>query len=232
MPLDSIAVLAPQSHPLTRARFFQLWRKCLAVADSGKTGAVWNALEQHYNEDHRHYHNFRHIAHCLEQHDLAAGEMQDPDAVEMAIWFHDVIYKAQARDNESRSADLFRNIGLNGFSCAFVDRVRDLILATIHDHPPAHHDQKFMVDIDLSSFGLPWHEYLRNSNSIRRENYGIPEDLYYPAMLKFLKALLSRPRIFLTDFFHSRYEHTARGNIERYLCLVESNHDREIGNRA
>lgn len=231
MPHDSVAVLATQSPPLTRARFCQLWRKCLPVADSGKTGAVWNTLEQHYNEDHRHYHNFGHIAHCLGQHDLAAGEMQDPDAVEMAIWFHDVVYKAQARDNESRSADLFLNIGSNGFSSAFVDRVRDLILATIHEHPPAHHDQKFMVDIDLSSFGLPWHEYLRDTNSIRRENFGTPEDLYYPAMLRFLRALLRRPRIFLTEFFHSRYEHKARRNIRRFLSLVASNHDRDLGFR-
>lgn len=232
MPLDSIAVLAPQSHPLTRARFCQLWWKCLSVSDHSKTGAAWNALEQRYNEDHRHYHNFGHIAHCLAQHDLAAGEMHDPDAVEMAIWFHDVIYEAQARDNESRSADLFRSISSNGFSNAFVDRVHDLILATIHDHPPAQHDQKFMVDIDLSSFGLPWHEYLRDSNAIRREKFGMPENLYYPAMLEFLKTLLHRPRIFLTDFFHSRYEHTARGNIRHFLDLAGSNHDRELENRA
>jgi predicted metal-dependent HD superfamily phosphohydrolase len=228
MQLDSSAVQASQSFPLTRARFFQLWRKYFIGTDSSKAGTVWNTLERYYSQDHRHYHNFAHIAHCLSQHDLAAGAMETPDAVEMAIWFHDVIYEPQATDNESRSADLFRHFGSSGFSQAFVVRVRDLILATVHDDPPLHLDQKYIVDIDLSSFGLPWHEYLRDTNAIRRENCTTPEDVHYPAMLKFLRALLNRPRIFLTDFFYRRYEHTARANIGRYLGLVESNHNRAL----
>ena len=216
----------PGAPPLTRARFSHLWRKCQVDADNSKSGSAWKVLKQHYNEEHRHYHNFSHIAHCLEQHDLAAGEMQAPDEVEMAIWYHDVVYETRARDNEIRSADLFRQHGANGFSTTFLDRVYDLILATIHDHPPQHPDQKFMVDIDLSSFGLPWHEYMRNSNAIRRESYDIPEDHFYASMVKFLQTLLGRPQIYLTDFFHSRYEQAARTNIERYLCLVEKNHYR------
>ena len=204
------------------SRFVALWHRCLVKPSESSPSPPWDTLERYYGETHRHYHGFSHIAHCLAQHDLTADDMQEPDAVEMAIWFHDAVHEPRALDNEARSAELFRYLGSSGFQRSFVERVCGLILATIHDDPPLTHDQKFIVDIDLSSFGLPWDEYLRDTEFLRREQAGTPDALYHLVSLQFLKALARRPRIFHTDYFYQRYERVARENIERYRGILEA----------
>jgi signal-transduction protein with cAMP-binding, CBS, and nucleotidyltransferase domain len=44
---------------------------------------------------------------CLAQLDLAKHLLKDADAVEMALWFHDLIYDPCAPDKESKSAERF-----------------------------------------------------------------------------------------------------------------------------
>jgi predicted metal-dependent HD superfamily phosphohydrolase len=77
-----------------------------------------------------------------------------------------------------------------------------------------------MVDIDLSSFGSHWSEFLRDTRNVRKEQTHVPDAVYYPAHARFLKMLLNRSRIFHTDFFHERYEESARRNIDRLLTTA------------
>ncbi|TIU46557.1 MAG: hypothetical protein E5W19_25905, partial [Mesorhizobium sp.] len=59
-----------------------------------------------YHAAGRHYHNLAHIEAML----TLAGDyrtlLDDPEAVEAAIWFHDAIYDSRAKDNEAQSAAL------------------------------------------------------------------------------------------------------------------------------
>ena len=74
---------------------------------------------------------WRHIEHCLgmfEQCKSAAAGIAD--AVELAIWMHDVILESGRRDNEARSAQLYLELSAGAFSSdanAPADRLR-------HDH--------------------------------------------------------------------------------------------------
>ena len=99
----------------------------------------------------------------------------------------------------------------------FRRRVYDLILITIHPEQPRSLDQEFMVDIDLSSFGLPWPAFRRDSNAVRNEYAHMADERFYPAQIRFLRALLARPSFFFTEFFRNRYEQTARSNITRHI---------------
>ncbi len=202
---------------LDRERFERLWGRCCAGGGAAGAGEAFARVAAGYAEPHRRYHTEAHILHCLEQFDLAAAEVGEPDALELAVWFHDVIYEPDAPDNERRSADLFLELAGPGAEPALRERVERLIMATVHRAPPAGPDAGYMVDIDLSSFGLPWERFLRDSVAVREEFPHIPDAEFYARQIEFLGMLLARPRFCFTEFFRARHERRARANIRRYL---------------
>ena len=202
---------------LDRRRFESLWSR--RIGDGA--GAVFDELVALYAEPHRRYHTAAHIEHCLRLFDLAAGRMDEPDAVEMALWFHDAIYEIPTEHNELRSAELFAARADGRGSEQFRDKVRRLIMATVHREPPATLDESFIVDIDLSSFGLPWEEFIRDSHAVRAEFSRATDAEFYPKQKKFLESLLARPAFCFTEFFRDRHEARARRNIERLCARLE-----------
>jgi predicted metal-dependent HD superfamily phosphohydrolase len=196
-------------------RFSNLWQRCAAGAEPQP---VWTLLQQHYQEPHRFYHNLDHLSHCLGELDTAGTHIEEPDATEMAIWFHDIIYNYGAKDNEVRSADTFRELAGAHMPADFRDRVCDFIIATQHAGSAPDTGTAFVVDIDLSGFGLPWDGYLADSNALRLEAPDINDEQYYAGKLRFLDELLSWENLFQTDYFNDRLEATARANIERYTA--------------
>ena len=205
---------------LLEERFIGLWRRCLLPGVSSDPKAVWSIVTRHYSEPHRHYHDQHHLAHCLDQLDLAATSIADRDQVEMAIWFHDIINEPGRADNEQRSADFFRALGDGLLDPEFIDVVVGLIMVTTHRGKPLDANHRFMCDIDLASFGCPWECFMRDSDAVKAEFPG-PEADYFRGKTVFLKALLARPRIFMTDFFNARYEQQARDNIRLLLQDIE-----------
>ena len=224
---SSNTAVAPADSVLIRGRnrFTALWERCLSCGRA-LAEEVHARLVDLYGEPHRRYHTLDHVRHCLGEFDQVAALMDDPDAVEMALWFHDAVYQAGAADNERRSAELFRQWSEGWVDAAFLQRVDDLIMATTHRDPPARRDERFIVDIDLSGFGLPWETFERDGHLIRAECGDIGDDAYYPGLLRFLRSLQSRPTFFLTDFFQRRYEPIARDNIRR---VIERLHARGYG---
>jgi predicted metal-dependent HD superfamily phosphohydrolase len=209
---------------LLRQRFVALWQRCLKPGAGSDPAAVWQEVARRYAEPHRHYHDKGHLAHCLEQLDLAAGEIRQPDQVEMAIWFHDIINEPGVKDNEQQSAELFRQLAAGVMDSGFISAVPDLILVTTHSRTPDDPDQRFICDIDLASFGCPWECFEKDSVAVKAEFQGPDED-YYRGKKAFLEALLAHPKIFVTDFFNRRYERQARDNIGRLLSLIEHRRD-------
>lgn len=203
---------------MDKERFTALWRRC--QTDGGTEAdadAVFREVLEYYSEPGRHYHTPKHIDHCLAQFDMASAEMDDPDAVELAIWFHDLIFDVTAQDNELESARRFVELADDSMDDAFKTRVYDLIMATAAPRVPRTTDQEFMLDIDLSSFGLPWEEMLRDSIAVRKESSRLSDEEFFPGQRAFLESLVGREHFYFTDFFRSRIEDTARENIERYL---------------
>ena len=103
----------------------------LADALPGLPQALWEELVEHYSADGRHYHDVAHLR-ALDRHfaDVAAGPgWQQPEAVALAILFHDVIYVSGRKDNEERSGALAReSIARHLHEAAIdIDRVVELI---------------------------------------------------------------------------------------------------------
>jgi len=206
-------------HPVSEQRFVDLWQRCAHREGATVEAAapVYRELLSLYREPQRRYHTPEHIAHCLRQHAIAREAMEDPDAVEMALWFHDAIYAPGAPDNERRSADLFLERTQDTFDEALRRKVDDLIMATDHTRGPRTLDERFIVDIDLSSFGRPWPEFLRDSMAVREEFSYLSDAEFQRMQRPFLERLLARDRFCCTDFFAARHEARARHNIARLL---------------
>lgn len=207
---------------LDRARFEALWRRCSPLGPSAKTTQVWKDLANRYSENHRYYHNKSHLVFCLQQLDSAAPFIDDADTVEMAVWFHDIVFDPMARDNEQRSAALFEIAGKADFAVRFLRSVSEIIIATKHNHAPDQESTAYMLDIDLSSMGLPWEHFFQDTIDIHTELSGIPEKRIYSDKLEFFNALLKRPNIFYTRYFSTCYEEQARENMIHYISLLNA----------
>ena len=193
-------------------RFCDLWQACAGT----KTEQVWQKLQQHYQEPHRYYHTLGHVAHCLTQLDAAKDAITEFNATEMALWFHDIIYHYGGRDNEILSADYFRNVAGSTMPAHFIDRVCEFIIATQHAGAAKDAAIAFVVDIDLSGFGLPWEGYLADSNALRNEASSVGDAQYYQGKLRFLSELQNWSSLFQSPFFRNRLEANAQSNIARY----------------
>lgn len=199
-----------------RIRFTRVWNDC-KIAQDGVGPTPWKQLERYYDEPHRHYHDLGHVTFCLKNLDLVKDRLPDPRAAELAIWFHDVIYRPGSRSDEEDSKNWFFKNASGVLKEEIVADVCRLILATKHDHVPDNLDEQFICDVDLSSFGVDWKTYLADSAGLRLERADQSDVEFYTSKIKFLTMLKNRERIFSTDFFREILESRARQNIERYL---------------
>ena len=200
----------------TLERFSALWRRCHTGKDALDPHPMYEEIVRRYGEPQRHYHVLTHVDDCLRRFDLASGLMANADEVELALWFHDIVYEPGSRDNERCSAALYLHRAY-GAPRLFAARVASLILISRHIKAARVGDRRYLVDIDLGGFGLPWEEFMAQSNLVRAEFADIPEEQFCAGQGRFMEGLLARPRFFVTDFFHDRLELQARRNVNRML---------------
>ena len=208
-----------------RERVLGVWASTLArVAPSfaGDPVAIIAPVLEAYVGPGRHYHHLRHIADCLDAFDPVRNTCRDPDAVALAIVFHDCVYDATRRDNEERSAEIAdRVLRSAGVPEARVAAVRGLILATKHASPPTTSDGQVIVDVDLSSLAVPPAEFDANGRAIRQEFAHVSDEEFAKNRAHFFRLFLARPSLYYTDFFRRRYEQPARANLKRALEVYE-----------
>lgn len=189
------------------------------------------AIEAAYRTPPRAYHNPEHVAEVLRHYrDVVSGPgWSRPVEVWLAVLYHDAIYEAGLRDNEARSARLaMEHIG-RWLPGAGVDAVRvaELIELTARhgQHAPEDFgagadaaDTRHFLDCDMAILGAEPVVFDAYDRGIAAEYRGhVPDWLFRLNRKRFLKSLLARPRIFLSDFFHERYDAPARANLRRTI---------------
>ena len=203
-------------------RFQALWRRCLLDSAPDNSADIHQLLLRAYREPQRRYHTLAHIRHCLTMFEQCKPLLQNPDALEIAIWFHDAVFEPGCPDNEARSAALYQRLSDDAHPPAFRALVERLIMATLHDgNSLDDSDAQYMVDIDLSSFGLTWEEFLRDSQQLREESPQLEDAVFYRRQGEFQTNLLARSRFYHSDFFYQRYEKNARENLARYFEYLD-----------
>lgn len=204
-----------------RARWLSLWARIKAQGDGA---AVYDTvLLPAYSEPHRRYHTMQHIRRCLvelnEVHDYVAWH----DAVEMALWFHDVIYHVGQPNNEYQSGSVANQVMQEAkLPMQFRLEVTRHIDATDHQqNRPAYGsvDRSVVVDIDLAVLGYTQH-YDEYRDQTRQEYHEVPDDIFYPGRVKMLDLFLTRPLVYHTEHFQDQYEVQARRNMVRELTEI------------
>lgn len=196
------------------ARFAKL---CQGLGIAGDTASrAWIALHARYSEPHRHYHNLRHIESMLARMDeLSPG---DP-AMELAIWFHDVIYDPRAKDNEEQSAAFFVAEMADSLDPVLCLEVVRLILATDYARErTGAPDEDLLRDIDLCILASSPDIYQAYTEAVRQEYAHVPDEDFRKGRAAVMNRFLER-RIFQTDAFAGE-ETKARENIRAEIAVL------------
>ena len=191
------------------------WDDLIARCGGAGAAGLFVRLAGAYAETGRHYHDLRHIAHVL---DILREHGQEPcrlELLELAAWFHDVVYDPRARDNEERSAELaVQALSTLRLAAEDISRVAALIRMTCHHRaPPDDGDAQLLLDADLAILGAPAEQYNDYARAIRQEYAWVPDADYRAGRRTVLAGFLVRPAIFGTPQLHDLLEAPARRNL-------------------
>jgi predicted metal-dependent HD superfamily phosphohydrolase len=189
-------------------------------------------LEAAYAEPPRAYHNFGHVQEVLHRFaEVTAGPgWAQPAEVYLAVLYHDAVYEAGRKDNEALSADLATAQIARWLPEQGVDtlRVAELINLTARhgQFSPADFgddgfslDTRHFLDCDMAILGAQADAFDAYDAGIAEEYRGqVPGFLFRLNRKRFLKGLLARERIYLSDWFHQRYDAAARANLQRAIA--------------
>jgi predicted metal-dependent HD superfamily phosphohydrolase len=140
-----------------------------------------------------------------------------------AIAYHDAVYDAARRDNEARSAAMWRQARPD-LPAEDVEWVAATILATA-DHlgaspepgmaPQSWAARAWMLDLDLSPLGEEQAAFDANTAALRHEFAHLSDEAWAKGRAAFLRSFAAAPRLFRTPVLHAAFEAPARANLAR-----------------
>jgi len=191
------------------------WTKLLSDYQLDSNEQTFLKLTEAYSEKHRAYHTSRHIKECLVRLDNCPESIEYPRELEMAIWFHDAIYRPFSKTNEIDSANwAVEFLTLQSIDPHIVSRVQNYVLATTHNAVPESLDESVLVDIDLAILGANSTEYAAYESAIRFEYRVVPSFIYKRKRAELLRRFLDRQRIYQTEHYSDKFEDQARRNMQ------------------
>ncbi|ACC83617.1 hypothetical protein [Nostoc punctiforme] len=197
---------------------FSNWQHTLQLLGVDQLAAekAFNQLVAAYSTPGRYYHTLKHIDRVLSTIQILQGYTNNLAAVQLAAWFHDVVYDTEAQDNEERSADYaFELLSNLGIPESIIITVTRLILNT-KDHQAAvnDYDSQVLLDADLAILAANSVEYEEYAHAICQEYGWLPEKDYITGRQKVLERFLQRSHIYFTPLMLEFAEPSARGNIQ------------------
>ena len=237
IPQTTAHIGDPDQHPLMKTVIIRMmmetqhitgmnqtrWQTLMASLGLSGAPEVFAALSQAYGEKHRHYHTAEHISAMFKHLDACKDQVTHPAELELAIWFHDAIYRPLSSTNEADSAAWAADfLQQQGYADAGIQRVHELIMATVHNGETKTTDQRWLVDIDLSILGTRPEVYAEYEQQVRREYRWVPGFVFRKKRAALLQTFLDQLPIYHTTFFQDRYEAAARANIQAAIEQLAS----------
>ncbi|OAX55069.1 HD domain-containing protein [Xanthomonas graminis] len=184
--------------------------------------AQWEQLQAAYATPPRAYHHFGHVQAVLGHYAEVAAVLgwRQPREVYLAVLYHDAVYQAGRSDNEAQSARLAQAAIAQWLPDAGLDAARVAALIEL----TARHGQlsaaavdaeaALFLDCDMAILGADPAGFAAYDRAIAEEYRGVvPGWLYRRKRRAFLQTVLAQPHIFLSDWFHARYDAAARANL-------------------
>jgi len=189
--------------------------------DAPDPSEVGSALLASWAEPHRTYHDLRHLRAVLHGVDELAGYAADPDAVQLAAWYHDAVHDG-APDEEERSADRARtelsDLGVPSRTVAEVARL--VRLTANHNPAPEDRNGAVLCDADLAILAADAGRYAGYAAAVREEYLHIDEAEFRAGRAAILRDLLARPTLFHTPIGQACWESPARANLLTELASL------------
>ncbi|RZN83713.1 MAG: hypothetical protein EVB11_04220 [Winogradskyella sp.] len=151
------------------------------------------------------------------------SKFDDFEAINFAIWYHDIICKSTKKDNEEKSAIYAKKClkSLN-FEEKRTKIIQNLIISTKRHEVILNKnlDNSYLLDFDLSILGTKWESYLIYIQNIRKEYKIYPNFMYKPGRKKVLLYFLEREHLYFTEEYRFKFESQARMNIKKEIELL------------
>lgn len=177
-----------------------------------------------YADETRSYHGVYHPIHVLEY--AKDNNIKLNIEQEIAIVFHDVIYKIGCRDNEKASA-LFteavllphvknedQRISLTKITNHIIDTSQHFNAVSKLLEPTSD----LVLDLDICNMTLSFSEFIKWNEAIEDELGDIPKE----KRIEFLKAFVSKKKILFSETFQEK-EQTVRDNLTKLISFMEDN---------
>jgi predicted metal-dependent HD superfamily phosphohydrolase len=197
--------------------------------DSRVMQKVFLDLVTAYSSAGRFYHTLEHIQQMLDTIEqmrkpspIQAPLAIDFPTIQLAAWFHDVIYDPRAKDNEEKSAE-YAASALNQLQVPIttIDRIKALILNTkTHQAAPTDLDSQVLLDSDLAILGASELEYRVYAQAIRQEYAWVPDPVYRTERKQVLQSFLQQRRLYFTEQMFVRLEERAKRNLQAEITAL------------
>ena len=224
-----------------RPRLLRAWEAAFAprlekapATFQQQVAELGESLLQAWEQPHRAYHHSGHLSQMLTDLDrLYAYRTQGstPLALVLAAWFHDAVYEGAPGEDERRSEQL-ANISLEPLVTAGLlsgdelQMVSLLVRATAtHKLPesadlPAGYepaDIQFFLDADMAILAADSARYRRYLRGVRSEYSHFDDEAFRAGRMTFLRLILGRKRIFLSEEGLQLWEESAQANLQAEL---------------
>jgi len=176
---------------------------------------LYDRLYFEYSDWKRYYHNLSHIYNLLKLSEQYRSELKNPFIVDLAIWFHDVVYDSSKKDNELQSAILFEELMRPFLTKEETEQVKSLIMSTYGHKPliPDDTDHQYFLDFDLAILAADKETYNIYSDAIKDEYKSLFSFLVYKGgRKKVLQSFLDRKMLYYSHYFKEHCEPVARQN--------------------
>ncbi len=177
-----------------------------------------------YSEPYRAYHNLAHIEYMFKLLDKHSFREEQNPVLNLAIFYHDIVYNPGATNNEEASAMLFNERAIQLLMpYNHTEQVKSLILSTAKHITDGDFTTSLLIDLDLAILSDD-ENYDQYATNIRKEYSQYDDNTYLSGRQKILTNMLKKEKIYATRYFHEKLETKARENMQRELALLKS-HD-------
>lgn len=178
---------------------------------------LYQRLYRAYTEPHRYYHTMQHIVECLDLFDQVRDQLEDALAVEVTIWFHDIVYQPRCSDNEEQSAKIVQALCVNFLSVDQLEKVSAWIKATQKHLPSRDSDLQYLLDIDLAILASSAERFQQYHEQIHLEYQWVEADVYLYKRRQVLDGFYQKQPIYQSTFFYRKLEQCAKLNLAQAL---------------